>query len=138
MKNIHFPKVERVSIAIIREGDQATPAEPNWTAYVVNFSDDTLVNLLVATKGYGEVDGQPQRTSVLRHLIKHLAPGQAAVIERVDPQVFGLANEFWLSFYKEADPTVIYDKKYVFMPGSIAEEHVIRVPGFDMHGIVHD
>jgi hypothetical protein len=138
MKNIEFPKVEGVSIAIVREEEEAVAADPQWTAYVVNTSSDTLINVLVATKGYGELNGEQHRTSILRHLIQQVGPGEAAPIERVDPQVFPLVNEFWLSYYKEAEPTVIYDKKFLFMPGSIVDENVSKVPGFDMRGIVHD
>ena len=138
MKNIDFPKVEGVSIAIIREEPKEEFEAVNWTAFVVNYSSDTLINVLVATKGYGEMNGEKQRTSILRHLIERVGPGEAAPIERMDPQVFPLVNEFWLSYYKETDSTVIYDKKFLFLPDSIIEENVSRVPGFDMRGILHD
>jgi hypothetical protein len=138
MKNIEFPKVEGVSIAIVRQESETEPTEVNWTAMVINTTDKPLVNVLVATKGYGELDGEKQRTSVLRHLITRVDPGEAAPIERVDPQVFPLVNEFWLSYYKEEEPTVIYDKKFLFLPDSIIEDNVSRIPGFDLRGVLHD
>jgi hypothetical protein len=136
MKNIQFPKVEGVSIVIARE--ELENKEVNWMAYVVNTTTSNLVNVLVATKGYGEVDGEKQKTSVLRHLIDKVEAGQGAQIERVDPQVFPLVNEFWLSYYKEDEPTVIYDKKFLFLPDSIIDENLSYIPTLHLKGILHD
>jgi len=54
-------------------------------------------------------------------------------VEAIDQQVFGLTNEYWLSYY--IDKT-IYDKKYIFLPESIVDENLIKVPMVDKPGIV--
>lgn len=54
-------------------------------------------------------------------------------IEAIDTQVFGLTNEYWLSYYIGE---TIYDKKYIFLPESIVDENLIKVPLVDKAGIV--
>src|SRR4030095_12386741 len=46
-------------------------------------------------------------------------------IETIIRDVFGLNNEYWVSFYIGKD---IYDKKYIFLPESIREEHLTLIP----------
>ena len=137
MKNIDFPKVEGVAIAIARKEVEADPSQYEWTAYVVNTNPFPIVNVLVATKGYGEVDGEKLRTSILRHLIERIEAGGTAPIERVDTEVFHLVNEFWLSYYKDEPASPIYDKKFLFLPGSIVEENLSYIPALGLRGVLH-
>jgi len=138
MKNIEFPKVEGVSIVIARQEPDENPGQTEWMAYVINTNPFPIVNVLVATKGYGEVGGEQQKTSILRHLIDRVEPGGSAPIERIDEQVLPLANEFWLSYYKDEAGSKIYDKKFVFLPDSIIEANLIYIPQLDLRGIMHD
>jgi len=54
-------------------------------------------------------------------------------IEAIDPQVFGLTNEYWLSYYMNG---TIYDKKYVFLPESIVDENLIKIPLVNKPGVM--
>lgn len=137
MRNVDFPAVEGVSIAIAQRESDTVPGQMEWTAYVINSNPFPIVNVLVATKGYGEHNGEPQRTSVLRHLIERVEAGEAAPIERVDPQVFHLVNEFWLSYYKDEARSQIYDKKFLFLPDSIIEENLSYIPTLELRGVIH-
>jgi len=47
--------------------------------------------------------------------------------------VFGLTNEYWLSFYID---NIIYDKKYIFLPESIIEGNLILVPLVNKLGVI--
>jgi hypothetical protein len=49
------------------------------------------------------------------------------------PNLFGLNNEFWVSFYLDKQ---IYDKKYVFLPETIKEENFTLIPVLNKHGVM--
>ncbi len=132
-KDIHFPPVEGVSVAIARE---KTPQDDfEWKVYLINNNDFPLSNVLVASKGYGTADGEQQKTSILRHLIEFVEAKGNAVIERIDPAVFHLCNEYWVSYYVDR---TIHDKKYLFMPESIVEEHISYIPQIELEGVLHE
>ena len=92
-----------------------------------------MINVIVSSKGYGEKDGVEVKTTVLRHFLGDIEANTSRKIEAIDPQVFGLTNEYWLSYY--IDKT-IYDKKYIFLPESIVDENLIKVPLVNKAGIV--
>jgi len=123
--------VENVSIAIVMES--ATPEAKNWNVYVINLKDEAIQTVLVSSKGYGEKDGQQVKTSILRHSLGDVAPKDFVLVELIDEQVFGLTNEYWLSFYVKGE---IYDKKFIFVPESIVESNLIRVPVLNKPGVM--
>ena len=73
------------------------------------------------------------KTTTLRHLIAEVLPGESAKIETIIPDVFGLNNEYWVSFYIGKE---IYDKKYIFLPESIREEHLTLIPHINKPGVM--
>lgn len=123
--------VEDISIAIVLEN--ATPSDKVWNVYLINEKKLPLINVIVSSKGYGEKDGVEVKTTVLRHFLGDIEANTSRKIEAIDPQVFGLTNEYWLSYY--IDKT-IYDKKYIFLPESIVDENLIKVPLVNKAGIV--
>ncbi len=123
--------VENVSIAVVMES--ATPESKNWNVYLVNLKDEAIETVLVSSKGYGEKNGEAVKTSILRHSIGNVAAHDFAMIEMIDEQVFGLTNEYWLSYYIKGQ---IYDKKYIFVPESIVESNLIRVPVLNKPGVM--
>lgn len=123
--------VEDISIAVVLEN--ATPSDKVWNVYLINEKKLPLINVIVSSKGYGEKDGVEVKTTVLRHFLGDIEANTSRKIEAIDPQVFGLTNEYWLSYY--IDKT-IYDKKYIFLPESIVDENLIKVPLVNKAGIV--
>lgn len=123
--------VEDISIAIVLEN--ATPSDKVWNVYLIKEKKLPLINVIVSSKGYGEKDGVEVKTTVLRHFLGDIEANTSRKIEAIDPQVFGLTNEYWLSYY--IDKT-IYDKKYIFLPESIVDENLIKVPLVNKAGIV--
>ncbi|MHB1178484.1 MAG: hypothetical protein ACYCZO_09145 [Daejeonella sp.] len=123
--------VENVSIAIVMES--ATPEAKNWNVYLINLKDEPIHTVLVSSKGYGEQDGQQVKTSVLRHSLGDVAAKHFVLVELIDEQVFGLTNEYWLSFYINSE---IYDKKFIFVPESIVESNLIRIPVLNKPGVM--
>ncbi|NQD71686.1 hypothetical protein HP439_13230 [Sphingobacterium shayense] len=123
--------VEDISIAVVLENE--TPTDAVWSVYLINEKEVPLSNVLVTSKGYGKKNGREVKTTTLRHFIGAVGAEQTVKIEIIDSQVFGLTNEYWLSYY--IDQT-IYDKKYIFLPESIVDENLIKVPLVNKPGIV--
>ncbi len=126
-KDIQFLPVKDVFFTVAKEQEE-------WKVYLINRGTDLLENVMITSKGYGEKDGEEQKTSVLRHSIPKLEAGEHALIEPIDPQVFHLNNEYWLSFFIG---TQVYDKKYIFVPDSISENNLSFIPEINLRGIIH-
>lgn len=123
--------VEDVAIAVVLMSE--TPEVKNWTVYLVNLKNQPITNVLITSKGYGEKDGKQVKTSLLRHFIGDVPAQGSAGVEAIDPAVFGLTNEYWLSYY--IDDT-IYDKKFIFLPESIVDDNLIRIPVLNKPGVM--
>src|SRR5690606_16427543 len=118
-KDLPENNVESIAIAAVLESE--SPQEQSWNVYLINLKDEAIETVLVSSKGYGLKDGQDVKTSVLRHSIGTLGAKDYALIEAIDKQVFGLTNEYWLSYYING---TIYDKKFIFLPESIVESNL--------------
>ena len=123
--------VEDVAMAVVLSGE--TPEVKNWTVYLVNLKDKGIDNVLISSKGYGEKDGKMVKTSVLRHFLGDIAARSFKGVEAIDQEVFGLTNEYWLSYYMDG---VIYDKKFIFLPESIVDDNLIHIPLVDAPGVM--
>lgn len=132
-KDISFPPVEGVKVAIARQENELSTYD--WQVYLINRNEVALSNVFITSKGYGYQGEEKQQTSTLRHLITEVAPNSFALIERIDPAVFHLNNEYWISYYIENQ---IYDKKFIFVSGSIMEDNLIHIPQLEMEGILHE
>ncbi len=129
-KDIEIPKVENVAVAVVPEVEKGIKI---WRAYLVNFSDNHLEGVLVNSKGYGLKDGEQVKTSVLRHFLDEMPPKSAKRIEQVTDELRGLSNEFWVSFYLNKK---MYDKKYVFLAESIAEQNLSQIDVLGAKGVL--
>ena len=123
--------VENVAIAVVLES--STPEVKNWKVYLLNLKDEPIETVLVSSKGYGEKDGIQVKTSVLRHSLGMVAARDYAAIELIDEQVLGLTNEYWLSYYIKGQ---IFDKKFIFVPESIIDTNLSRIPLLNMPGVM--
>jgi hypothetical protein len=123
--------VEDIVIAVVLENE--SPTARVWNVYLVNLKDQTIETVLVSSKGYGTKDGNEVKTSILRHSVGNLYPRDYALIEAIDEQVFGLTNEYWLSYYING---TIYDKKFIFLPESIVESNLVRIPVVNKPGVM--
>ena len=123
--------VEDVAMSVVLMGE--TPEVKSWTVYLVNLKDVDINNVLVSSKGYGEKDGKPVKTSVLRHFLGDIKAQSFSGVEAIDPEVFGLTNEYWLSYYIGKE---IFDKKFIFLPESIVESNFIKLPVVNKPGVM--
>jgi len=130
-KDIDVPKVEGVSMAVVRELDEEGGTA--WYVYLINGKDVALENVLISSTGYGEIDGEQRATSEMRHYLESLSAKSWARIERIVEDVFILSNQYWLSYYVGSH---IHDKKYIFVAGSIHEEHFTNLPLMKVRGVL--
>lgn len=132
IRDIEIPEVKNVTIAIARKKQPGESDE--WRVYIINNNPFPIENTLVASKGYGVKDGEEQQTSTLRHFLETVAAESVALVEPIDPAVFHLNNEYWVSYYID---NKIYDKRFVFVPDSIQEDNIIYIKELEMEGILH-
>jgi hypothetical protein len=132
IKDITIPEVKNVTLAVARK--KAIGENDEWFVYLINNNDHAIENTLVASKGYGEKDGEQQKTSTLRHFLETVDAHSAALVEPIDPAVFHLANEYWVSYYIDKQ---IFDKRFVFMPESINEDNLSFVKELEMEAVLH-
>lgn len=130
-KDINPPLVEDVAVAIVKE--QNEEGEEVWNSYLINLKEEDLEGVLVTTVGYGDMNEEKVRTSTLRHFLDEMPSKSFKKIEPMMENVFGLNNEFWVSFYLNK---VMYDKKYIFLPETIKEENFTTVPVLEKRGVL--
>jgi hypothetical protein len=123
--------VKDIAIAVALEKENAE--NKTWYVYLINLKNVPIENVLITSKGYGEKDGAPVKTSTLRHMFPVVESGGHKLIEPIDEQTFGLNNEYWLSYYIGKD---IYDKKFIFLPESIVEMNFTRLPVINKVGVM--
>ena len=133
-KDIALPKVKNVGIAIVKELNDEKTHEV-YNVYLLNFSDKVLENVLVSSKGYGvnQTTGETIKTSVLRHGLGNVQPKSFAKIEPIVEDVFGLSNEYWLSYYIEK---TIFDKKFIFLPETVNDKNFIDIQIINKTGVL--
>lgn len=127
------PKVENVGVAVVQETNEEN--EIMYYVYLLNLRDDIMEGIIICSTGYGENanTGERVKTSTLRHSLEVLLPNEAAKIEPIMEDVFGLANEYWVSFWVN---DVMYDKKYVFLPETISPDKMKLIPILGVKGVM--
>lgn len=132
IKDIKVPEVKNVTLAVARK--KSIGEDDKWQVYLINNNNFPIENTLVASKGYGEKDGEKQTTSILRHYLETVPAISAVLVEPIDPAVFHLNNEYWVSYYIGNQ---IFDKRFVFVPDAIREENLIFIKELEMEGVLH-
>ncbi|GIV31901.1 MAG: hypothetical protein KatS3mg030_203 [Saprospiraceae bacterium] len=132
-KDIPQYKVEDFAVAIVPREENGVVDEEMWDVYIINLRNEPIHNVLVNSRGYGEIEGEQMKTTVLRHFFNEVGPQQAAHVEPIQTKLFEIANEYWVSF---SYGDYMYDKKYVFVKGSICEENFTHIPILERRGVM--
>ena len=127
------PLVENVAVAIVQGKNEDNEIEYN--VYLLNLREDIMEGIIITSKGYGQNanTGEKIQTSTLRHCIELMLPNEAAKIEPIMEDVFGISNEYWVSFWIDE---VLYDKKFIFPPESICEKNLKEIKILGAKGIL--
>lgn len=130
-KDIPQHKVEDLAIAIVPRPDSTD--DELWDSYILNLKDEPIQGVLINSRGYGDMDGKPIKTTVLRHFFEEIEPQTMLKIEPIQTKLFAITNEYWVSFkYKD----YMYDKKYIFVKGSIDKMNFTEIPILNRKGVM--
>jgi hypothetical protein len=127
-KDIPIIQVSQVGIAIIPESDSEL-----WEVYLINLKDRMLRDIIVNSHGYGEVDGKKIETPTMRYYFEYLGKENAMKIELIQDDLLKVANEYWISFKID---DYLYDKKLVFVQGSISSDYFSNIPIVEKRGVI--
>ncbi len=130
-KDIPFRKVEQVGIAVVRETLETGATE--WNVYLLNLRQEPILQVLVSSSGFGKINGRQRKTSVLRQALGDIPPRTFIKLEMIPEELFSFSNEFLVSFWQGHH---LYDRKYVFVPGSISEKFLTEIPLIGKEGIL--
>ncbi|MFZ4543434.1 MAG: hypothetical protein ACOYOA_05260 [Saprospiraceae bacterium] len=127
-KDIELLKVEDIGIA-------AVPGEdPDfWDIYILNLHEEAIKNVFIVASGYGEIDGEVRKSSLMRYYFEKIEALDIHKIESLPVSLFDLTNEYWVSFSMN---NYLYDKRYLFVPGSLLPLNFITIPFIEQKGVL--
>ncbi len=132
IKDIPLPVVKKVTLAVVCKKNILLQNE--WSVYLINNNEVPIENTLVSSTGYGEKNGERQRTSTLRHFLQTVPANGAALVESINSDVFHLNNEYWVSYYIGQE---LFDKRFVFVPDTIGIENLSFIKELGLEGVLH-
>lgn len=130
-QDIVTPAVTNVIVAVAPR--DTNTSEDLWDIYVINLRKSPMENVLITSQGYGQLDGKDKTTTVLRHFHQSIAPGTFLKVEPIQRELFGIQNEYWISFN---DQEQMLDKRFVFKAGQISEAAFKQVPVLGRPGVM--
>lgn len=129
IKDIIFPEVEDIAVAVVQE----IPGLEEYSVYLINLKTTDIKNVLVTSTGYGMINDEKKKTSTLRHFFEVIKQHDYIQIEPIQKEVFGLSNEYWISFTLNNQ---LLDKQFIFLPETIVEENFVTVPIINKKGVL--
>jgi hypothetical protein len=131
LKDIIEPAFDGVGVAVIHEEGEEN--EMVWNVYLINFNNALIDGVLISSKGYGTINNEEVKTSVLRHMLNEIDALDYGKIEPLHEDLFILNNEYWVSFYLDGK---IYDRKFVFVENTIDKSRLAHINVIDKKGIL--
>jgi hypothetical protein len=132
-EELQGPKVTNAAVAVVQELNEE--GEQVYNVYLLNFYNEKLEGVLVTSVGYAvHHETQEQvKTSTLRHLLDDVPAQSFKKIEPIIEDVFGLNNEYWVSFWINE---VMHDKKFIFLQETIKKENFVQIPLMNKMGVM--
>jgi hypothetical protein len=131
-KDIPDLKVEDLALVVAPRDENE--ADEFWDVYIINLKDEAIQNVMVVSKGYGEdMTGEKRATSTLRHFFEEIGPLGLNPIEPIQTELFWMSHEYWVSFTYDGH---MYDRKYVFVSGSLDKNNFTMIPFLDKKGVM--
>lgn len=129
IKDIVFPEVEDIAVAVIQEFEGLD----EYFVALINLKSADIKNVLVVSNGYGVINENKVKTSTLRNFFDECKKQDYIKIEPIQKEVFGLTNEFWVSFTLNNQ---MYDKQFIFLPETIVESNFVQIPVVEKRGVM--
>ena len=131
LKDIEEYKVEGVGIATVQEWDDKV-GDVVYNVYLLNLNEKPIEGVLVLSKGFGIIDGEERKTSILRHFLDTVEGESFCKIEPIQHELFVLNNQYQLTYFLE---NKLYEKTYVFNSNTIHPDNYKQVPLLKKPGI---
>lgn len=129
IKDIVFPEVEDIAVAVVQEHEGLD----EYFVALINLKFVDIKNILVVSNGYGIINEQKVKTSTLRNFFDEVKHHDYIKIEPIQKEVFGLSNEYWVSFTLNGQ---MYDKQFIFLPETIVESNFVHIPIVEKRGVM--
>ena len=130
-KDIPNLKVEDLAICIVPSENKN---DDLWDCYILNLQEEAIHNVLIVSRGYGDdAEGFRRQTTTLRHFFDKIEPLNIETIEPIPKQLFNFTNEYWVSFTQNGH---MFDKKYIFVVGSIEPINFTLIPFINRRGVM--
>ena len=129
IKDIIFPEVHDVAVAIVQEHEGLD----EYFVALINLKSVDIKNVLVVSNGYGIINEQKVKTSTLRNFFDEVKQHDYIKIEPIQKEVFGLTNEYWVSFTLN---NRMYDKQFIFLQETIVESNFVHLPILEKRGLL--
>lgn len=129
IKDIVFPEVEDIAVAVAQEIEGLDEYE----VYLINLKFTDIQNVLISSTGYGIINDEKKKTSTLRHYFEEIKQHDFIKIEPIQKEVFGLNNEYWVSFTLNNQ---LFDKKFVFLAETIIPSNFVNIPLIGKKGVL--
>ena len=131
-KDIPNHKVQDTVIAVVPREVTAGEGEL-WDTYLINLKKEPIKSVLVSSRGYGELNGEKMKTTTLRHFYDEIQSEAVVKIEPIQAKLFDITNEYWISFMHQ---DYMFDKKYIFVKGSISKDNFTTIPIIGRKGVM--
>ncbi|MCS6981748.1 MAG: hypothetical protein N2110_01010 [Flavobacteriales bacterium] len=125
------PESVGVAVAIVPDMPGNQPGE--WSVYLLNLNDFPIYGILITSKGYGFLNNEKKVTSVIRRFFDDLPAHSYLKIEPIMEDIFGLTNEYWVSYYVNRQ---VFDKRFIFLPETIQRHNAVNIPLLDRKGVL--
>lgn len=125
------PESVGVAVAIVPDMPGNQPGE--WSVYLLNVNDFPIYGILITSKGYGILNNEKKVTSVIRRFFEDLPAHSYLKIEPIMEDIFGLTNEYWVSYYVDRQ---VFDKRFIFLPETIQRQNTVDIPLLERKGVL--
>lgn len=133
LKDIETRKVDNFGVAMVPSELEVLEDGQEWECFLINLKDQPVHQVLVTSSGYKKSDEEELRSSTLRYFYDRIEGEMAVRLEIVRPELTQLTNEYWISFSLDGH---MYDKRFLFVEGSLAQEHLTTVPILNKKGVL--
>ncbi|MCF8237063.1 MAG: hypothetical protein K9I85_02825 [Saprospiraceae bacterium] len=133
LKDIDRLKVADFGVAMVPTENSVDVGEQHWECFLINLKEMPVHQVLVTSSGYKKSEEKDLKSSTLRYFFEKIEAGQAVLLELIPSELVQLTNEFWVSFHFEGH---MYDKRYLFVEGSLDESLFTEVPVLQKKGVL--
>ena len=134
-KDIEIRKVTDIAMAIVppTEEEIALDANSPWEVHFINLKQEEIRSLLLNSTGYDKKDGKDVKTATFRHFYESVPAMSCIKVELLPLELHELTQEFMISFSYDG---YLFDKKYIFVKGSLDEQNFTMIPILERRGVM--